>query len=594
MLTAFDFVYVVRELQPLVGAIFDKIYQPDFKTFLMQLHQSGTGKIYVMIRAGEAIYQTTEKPAADNPSGFVMYLRKKLDQARITSIEQKGFERIIEITFNNGITLIVELFSKGNLLVIENDEIISCLEEQTWKDRTVKKGEKYVYPPLKHDPLSMEAEELQAVVKNSDKDNLAITLATDLAFSGKYAEELCIRAGIDPRAKRIDFTKLAKMIHAMTFMKIEANSIMHEKKMIISPITMKLYAEEEQKPVLYPTFQAAIQAFYNYEAGKIATGKEEHYYALAAQQEAHIKELEEKAIMCKEKGDLIYSHYTEIEALIAEVKKNNWNVKHDLIKQLNKSDRKFIVSIQGMDISIDILKNTTSNANFYYEAAKRARKKIPGTIQALETLKQKALKEHEHPRTIILQRKKGWYERFRWFRTSTGKLVIGGRDATTNDILVKKYIAKDDLVFHTETPGSPFVVIKTEKTLITKEEEEEAAQFCASNSRVWGKQETVADVYSIKPDQIKKELGLPKGSFMIYGDRTYYKPTLAQSIGKAANSIIMGGPPAAIKIHCAKYVTVHPGNEKKSDIAKKIKYLLQADDLNEIMQALPPGGCVIV
>ena len=60
------------------------------------------------------------------------------------------------------------------------------------------------------------------------------------------------------------------------------------------------------------------------------------------------------------------------------------------------------------------------------------------------------------------KRKKEWFEKFRWFFTSDNMLVIAGRDATTNEIVVKKHTDKHDLIFHTEMAGSPFGVFKTE------------------------------------------------------------------------------------------------------------------------------------
>jgi len=80
----------------------------------------------------------------------------------------------------------------------------------------------------------------------------------------------------------------------------------------------------------------------------------------------------------------------------------------------------------------------------------------------------------------------------------------------------------------------------------------------------------------------------------VYGGREYYKPGLEQAVGITEDGIAMGGPVKAVKKHCKSFVVVRQGDEKKSDAAKKIRYILKAEDLNEIMQALPPGECIIV
>jgi len=251
-----------------------------------------------------------------------------------------------------------------------------------------------------------------------------------------------------------------------------------------------------------------------------------------------------------------------------------------------------------MKIAIDIHKSVQANAAFYYERAKRSKKKIAGaerayqeTLKKIETISLK--KQKTQPRE---QRKKEWFEKFRWYISSEGKLVIGGRDATTNDILVKKYLEPNDLVFHTQLKGSPFVVIKTEGQKVTEEEKEEAAIFCASNSKQWSANIALADVYYMKPDQIKKEFGLPKGTFMIYGERTYLKAPLELAIGIAQENRVMCGPLSAVKKQCKNILLVKQGSTKKSDAAKKIRYFFHQRekidvDINEIMQALPPGDC---
>jgi len=43
---------------------------------------------------------------------------------------------------------------------------------------------------------------------------------------------------------------------------------------------------------------------------------------------------------------------------------------------------------------------------------------------------------------------KEWYEKFRWFISSDDFLILGGRDATSNEIVIKKHTEKNDLVFH--------------------------------------------------------------------------------------------------------------------------------------------------
>src|SRR3989338_8598021 len=137
-----------------------------------------------------------------------------------------------------------------------------------------------------------------------------------------------------------------------------------------------------------------------------------------------------------------------------------------------------------MEVLIDITKSVEQNAQGYYEKAKKAKKKIPGIKKAIEEQKKKLLKIKPPEKKQKTARKKEWHDKFRWFLSSDGFLVIGGRDATTNEIIIKKHAESTDLVFHTELAGSPFVVIKNPQGKeIPQKTIDEAAQFCASYSK---------------------------------------------------------------------------------------------------------------
>ena len=79
-----------------------------------------------------------------------MQLRKYLNNAILRGLEQKQAERIVvfELEKEERYYLIIELFSKGNVILAGQDyRIIGVLEQQAWKGRTVKVNEKYIFPP---------------------------------------------------------------------------------------------------------------------------------------------------------------------------------------------------------------------------------------------------------------------------------------------------------------------------------------------------------------------------------------------------------------------------------------------------------------
>jgi len=260
-----------------------------------------------------------------------------------------------------------------------------------------------------------------------------------------------------------------------------------------------------------------------------------------------------------------------------------------------------------MKINISLKKSIEKNAADYFEKAKKLRKKAIGAQKIIEEQRKKleelkkrksAEIENERLREEYLKTKKerkrerAWYEKFRWFYTSEGFLAIGGRDATSNEIVVKKHAEKGDLIFHTDESGSPFVVLKCGGKCGTVSINE-AAQECAVYSRAW-KRGFSPSVFYVNPEQVTKEAKagefVPKGSFMVYGQRNYVKEfKMEVAIGLDSEGNVNGGPVTAVEKKCQKYVIVNPGDTKKTDIAKKIQKKI-GGELDDIMNFLPGDG----
>jgi predicted ribosome quality control (RQC) complex YloA/Tae2 family protein len=257
-----------------------------------------------------------------------------------------------------------------------------------------------------------------------------------------------------------------------------------------------------------------------------------------------------------------------------------------------------------MRLVLNAKKSLEQNAETYFEKSKKAKRKMDGLREALarfERQKDALLKKQasminrlEKTKAKAPERAKAWYEKFRWFYSSEGFLCIGGRDATSNDIIVKKHAAPGDLIFHTEAPGSPFFIVKAEGKMIGDATKEEAAQAAAVFSRGWKLGITSMDVFHVTPEQVSKEAKageyIQKGAFMVIGKRTHYNPTLEAAIGVLEDGRIMAAPLPAVKKHCKKYAVITQGDDKPSDIAKKLIRLLGTGTPDEIIAALPSGG----
>jgi len=265
--------------------------------------------------------------------------------------------------------------------------------------------------------------------------------------------------------------------------------------------------------------------------------------------------------------------------------------------------KSIVIILQKMTkLVLDLTKSIDENAAVYFEKAKKVRKKIEGAERALEESLKK-LKEMEAKRDkFILEkskqeqfkdRKREWYEKFRWFVSSEGFLVVGGRDATSNEIIIKKHTEQNDLVFHTDMAGSPFFVVKSEGKQIGEKTKEESADAVCTLSKAWKLGLHTTSVFYVAPEQVSKKTKageyMGKGAFMIYGKTNYISNKVNLAVGITQKQQIMAGPIDAIKANCHNHVVLVQGDEKASAVAKYIRHKI-GGSLDEIIRALPSGG----
>lgn len=261
-----------------------------------------------------------------------------------------------------------------------------------------------------------------------------------------------------------------------------------------------------------------------------------------------------------------------------------------------------------MEIKLNLRKTLEETANEYFEKAKKLRRKAAGARKTVDEhrkkLEQLEKKREKEIAKLMKQKQesrkrtapKEWYEKFRWFVSSEGFLCIGGRDATTNELVIKKHTDADDAVFHTDMAGSPFFVIKTagkkpgEKTL------QETADATAIFSKGWKIGLAGMEVFSVKPEQVSKKAQsgeyMTKGSFMIRGKRTKYRGKMEAAVGLLESGRAMCGPESAVRSNCKEFAILSQGKDKPSDCAKEIAKKLKVH-VDDILPLLPAGTCEV-
>ncbi len=256
-----------------------------------------------------------------------------------------------------------------------------------------------------------------------------------------------------------------------------------------------------------------------------------------------------------------------------------------------------------MKVIIDPRKTVYENAADHYEKSKKYKKKIKRLEQAIQETEKKITKRPEKKTPVLekkIMRKKEWYEKYHWFFTRSGKLVLAGKDARSNQDLVRKHLKKNDLFAHADVHGAPATIFKDGQSA-SEEEKKSVAQFAACYSRIWGAGVKVADAFIVKPEQVKTAAKageyLAKGAFVITGERQWFRNLLLELKVSYQNSKLIIGPPAEIP---GKGIIIAPGPGTKHTSAKQVLSELTRTfpdakvDLDWIMQILPNGGSKII
>ncbi len=648
-----DIYTISDELNKLLsGARVDKSFQPTNDIVVVRFHVPGTGRVDLVMQCGSRIH-TSQYPL-DNPTippSFPMLLRKRIKGAHVESIKQHNFDRVVEIKVKKDkyYTIIVEIFDKGNIILLDEDNnIIQPLKRKQLSSRDISSKREYQFPEERGiNPIEITHDELKELFENGDSD-IVRTLAMN-GLGSLYSEEILKRANetveiekTTPTAELNDeqiagiYNALKNLFDDLKEGSIKPQIVKKDKKEDVVPLNLVKYEDFEK--TYYTNFNEACDEFYSKKVNssikdvkEAAWNKKVNKFEkrLALQQETldnFAKTIEDS----QHKGEVIYSNYPSIENIINVV--NSARGKGYSFKEIGKILKKakkdgmaeaqiyesidkmgvLTLDIDDTKLIIDPKLTIPENAETYYEKAKKAKRKSKGALVAIENTK-KQLEEIRSKKDIAMEHiavpkkrvKKDlkWYEKLRWFISSENILVVGGRDANSNENVVKKYLEPNDIYLHADIHGASSTAIKLNGAELNDKILKESGEFAASFSSAWSKGFTTQDVFWVKPDQVSKtpEAGefLAKGSFVIRGHRNYIRGArvkLAIGIVDYEGKRIMAGPIEALEAHCENYVVLKPGFTKKEAIAKKILHKINEDDLltlDDIIRVLPSGKCDI-
>ena len=581
----------IRALLPLwVGKVYG--YSPGL--FGIRLQGEEHRKYHLMAEPGRRVHLVDRPPEPPkNPPPFAMLLRKHLEGGRVLGIRQLGLERTLAITVGRRETeyhLFVEIYDEGNLVLCDSEfRILQPFRRHRFREREVVPGA--LYRQEGKDCSALPVGEFAALLRDSGRD-LVRTLAVGCMLGGRYAEEVCAMAGVEKRlpAGEADASVVRGALAALIRRAEGARS-----PAITASGCWPFPLAGEEVLQGFPSYSRALEEYFG-AAPAPAPGEkngEPHTHSphkgIRERQEGTIRAYREKIAGLERAVSEVHERAAEIAAAQEWFRKArehlSWQeIRKDLLEgkvspggPVHDVDPATGELILGLSVPVRLGADAplVHAVGACHDEIKRLRRKVQGAEVAIaaglpERTRSPAApaREREKPR---------WFHRFRWFETSDRVLVVGGRDASQNEELVKRYLEGGDTFVHADVHGGSVVVVKGSTGCM-----DQVAQFAASYSGAWKSGHFTADVYAAAPEQVSKTPPsgeyVAKGGFIVRGERTWYRDVpLGVAIGLQDEPVlrVIGGPRKALEERARIRVTLVPGQFEPNDVARRVVRILR-------------------
>lgn len=626
--------YLIMEMNKQVKDYYvSNIYGVSRNSLLFKLHHAEKPDLLIMFSTF-GLWITGIKINQMEENRLIKRLRNDLLRSKITEIKQLGSERIVYVTFSGfdqEFILVGEFFGDGNIILCNKEmKILSLLHSIDVRHRKLAVGLNYIPPPSSGlNILEVTKENIEGIKTSSTP--VVRWIGRTLGLPGKYAEEIIKMSNLDPNKlgntlsdKEIEdiFQATKGLIDKVTTGDHDAYIIRDVKNSDVIPIPLGDMSARTNT-VKVSSFMEGLDSLFSenlLEHGKSSQSTTANQKITELE---HKLEEQNKAILlvnersssisgvAKALLEISYTGVTSIEDPSISPLLNKYN------SHTARESGIFLINVNGEKIKIDPQSSIQAIASTLFNESKKQMRATDTinlekkkTEKSLELVKKQASIAQDSI-VFAVQKKKEWFERYRWFITSDGHLAIGGRDASSNSAVIRKHLNKNDMVFHAEIVGSPFFLLR-ESTEEDPSSVKEVAQATVCFSRAWRAGVYGLNAYWIKPDQVKTAAPsgqfIAKGSFVIEGSKNFVQVTTLQlAIGlyeKDESYLLMCGPPSAIKKHCIYFVTIEPSGVDMTEMARKVKLefmkfkekeeIVKAISLDDFIRMLPAGDSHIV
>lgn len=630
-MTSFDVAASINEMKGgLVGSRLTNIYSVGGG---LLLRFKGAGEHRVMAVPGERVHVTRIDIAEKGmPSPVVMGIRKHVRDAVLESIEQLGFDRIAVFRLRRGGTrysLVVEVLPRGvYALLDERGIILQVSEQKTLKDRVIRRGVNYQPPPgrIVH-PEELDAEKLRSLLAEAGRDSAARTLARGLGYPGEVVEEALGRLGLEPSTPAAEAAReaegLVDVLRGIHREGLEPGGFLvygGEGAAAVTVVPFEPQGLERLYGVRVRRFDSFSEALDEYFSAELVKAREAQAVAEIEAEKAKLRVSLERARENLEKLEKRLTETEELMRLLGE----NMHLVYEVyecvrrvrgsagweaipgscpgVVDVDPSRGTMKVNIAGHIVELDVrldpsrlLVELDRRMGELRSKIERGRKAVAEIEERLAELEKRARLRAARARALV--RRKEWYEKYHWLVTRNGFLAIGGRDASQNESVVKRYLNERRIFMHADVHGAPAVVLFNEGLEPPEEDLRDAALLTAAYSKAWKGGVGAVDVYWAWGSQVSKAAPageyLARGAFMVYGKRNYIRGVeLRLAIGAALENeapLLIVGPEDLVKRRSLVYAVLVPGDEDPSKLASRLRRLFASkapEEARGYMEAL--------
>ncbi len=613
--TSLDTFALVQELRSQLGAHVDKVFDAGESAFSLLFRLPGGQKTELRLVPGRyAALLPPEREHAESLSPLARELRRLLTGTVLRGVSEPGGERYLELSLQRAaegtsIVLAVELFGTGNLVVAKDGKIVAVAHARRWAHRELRIGADYARPPSREDPWKLGAAGIEAELARSRND-LASTLAARLALGGPVAEEVIARGRWSPQAPAAqDAARVAGRLQAiLSEMVAEIGAaprgyLLLRDGVAVDATPYRSHRWEEVPGVEQAERARFSEAIAEYFATVVRPApspeerarkaEREELLRLASRQEQAASALRQSVLDRKADADALYAHYAEAQAALERAEAGS-----ERLQELT-------IELAGRSVRVPTRRGVEGAARSLYEEAKRLSGKLEGAETALVSTRARlASAELSAPLASPsarpqAARKPRWFEKYRWFLSSEGVVVIAGRDAPSNDVVVRRHLKEGDRYIHADLQGAASVVVKRPQgaTEIPPATLREAAQWAVAYSKAWRAGLASASAFWASPDQVSKSAAsgefVPKGAWVVRGTKHFERDLpLELALGTVRyedEERWTVAPPSAVRARGVVRALLTPGPERdRSRIEEELVRELGIP--RPVLQRLLPAG----